>query len=49
MLEHPGEELIYLLDGTLEFDVGGTEYVLTPATRCTSAPCSRTRGATPPA
>ena len=30
MLEHPGEELVYLITGQLEFVVGGTEYVLTP-------------------
>jgi uncharacterized cupin superfamily protein len=27
-MEHPGEELVYVLDGTLRFDVDETEYVL---------------------
>jgi transcriptional regulator with XRE-family HTH domain len=27
-MEHPGEELVYVLDGTLHFDIEETEYVL---------------------
>lgn len=27
-MEHPGEELVYVVDGTLEFDVDGREYRL---------------------
>lgn len=30
MLEHPGEELVYVIDGELEFVVGGTAYRLGP-------------------
>jgi transcriptional regulator with XRE-family HTH domain len=30
-LEHPGEELIYVLEGTLEFDVAGQTYTLGPS------------------
>ena len=29
-LEHPGEELVYLVEGTLEFTVGDQVYTLTP-------------------
>ena len=29
-LEHPGEELIYVLEGQLEFTVNGTKYLLGP-------------------
>lgn len=29
-LEHPGEELVYVLDGQLEFTVSGTAYLLGP-------------------
>jgi transcriptional regulator with XRE-family HTH domain len=27
-MEHPGEELVYMLDGTLTFEIDGTAYVL---------------------
>ena len=30
LLEHPGEELVYVLDGELEFVVGGREFLLQP-------------------
>lgn len=30
LLEHPGEELVYVLDGELQFVVGGREFLLQP-------------------
>ena len=46
-MEHPGEELILVLDGSFELDVDGQHFVLERATRCTSAPTVRTAGTTP--
>ena len=43
---HDGEELLYLVSGTFEFEVNGVCTRSSPATHCTSAPSSLTPGET---
>ena len=46
-MNHPGEELVIVTEGAMEFTVGGEERTASAsATRSTSARCSRTPGAT---
>jgi hypothetical protein len=37
-MEHPGEELVHLLEGRLEFEIDGETFTSPRATRSTSAP-----------